>query len=449
MNDHEDRKHKLGEDSADTPEGQDKPSGDPAPKTAESPQESPPRPGKPGRLGKLIAAGIVVVFGLSFVALAQFLPARDRNTDETPQPPVSVRVAVVEPIDFTQRIVLDGGVEPNQVIEVAAEVPGQVETWAPRSRKGQPVPGTQIEEGDRVSKGDPILLIDDEDYVLTRDRTKAQMQYDANELMRMQDLARQGIATPSELERLETAYRQSKAAYRQAELDLRRTVIRAEADGVLNRILRREGEYVTRGMAVAEIVEIDHVKIVVWAPERYTHHLEVNGNQHEIVTSAAGPIGIRVPITYKASVADPATRSTRVEMIAANPAGSEGRTFFSGQIVTVRLNLRKLRNIIMVPLDAVIPLEQGKVVYVEKEGQAHRRRVEIDLDVVDGKMVRVLPARKDDNGDWIGLLPGEKLIVEGHRFVGPGQVVRVKNPPTTGQPVDAAIDPNTSPGATD
>ncbi len=58
-------------------------------------------------------------------------------------------------------------------------------------------------------------------------------------------------------------------------------------------------------------------------------------------------------------------------------------------------------------------LESSKVVYVA-EGQTARRR-EVKLGFMKGVSVQVLE----------GLGAGDKLIVSGHRYVGPGQKVRI------------------------
>ena len=85
----------------------------------------------------------------------------------------------------------------------------------------------------------------------------------------------------------------------------------------------------------------------------------------------------------------------------------------SGQIVRVRLTRRVLKNIIMVPLLAVIPMEDAKAVYVVEAGKAERR--EVKLGFLKGRSVLI----RD------GLRSGDQLIIAGHRYVGPGQPVRV------------------------
>ena len=84
----------------------------------------------------------------------------------------------------------------------------------------------------------------------------------------------------------------------------------------------------------------------------------------------------------------------------------------------------------MVPLLAVIPLEKGKAVYVVENDTAQRR--EVSLGIIRGTRIQILS----------GLRPGDRLIVAGHRFVGPGQAVRIIEDgdvgPADSQPEDAA-----------
>jgi multidrug efflux pump subunit AcrA (membrane-fusion protein) len=58
-------------------------------------------------------------------------------------------------------------------------------------------------------------------------------------------------------------------------------------------------------------------------------------------------------------------------------------------------------------------MERGNAVYVVNSETAQRR--EVELDVIKGDRVQITQ----------GLKPGDKLIVAGHRFVAPGQKVRI------------------------
>jgi membrane fusion protein (multidrug efflux system) len=112
---------------------------------------------------------------------------------------------------------------------------------------------------------------------------------------------------------------------------------------------------------------------------------------------------------FISELADPQTRSTRVEIALEN----KERLLRSGQIVQVRLTRRMLKDAILIPLLAVIPMEDGKAVYVVNSTEA--KRYDVELGVIKGDRVQVKS----------GLKPGDRLITSGHRFVAPGQTVQI------------------------
>ena len=201
----------------------------------------------------------------------------------------------------------------------------------------------------------------------------------------------------------------SKATLDEANAELERGTILAPISGILNRLPMEVGEYAMPGDCVAEIVEIDQVMVVVDVPERDVHFMHV-GQVAEIFTRASQETGLTGDITYISELADEQTRTTRLEISVENPEN----LLRSGQIVGVRLTRHVLTNVIMIGLGAVIPLENGKAVYVVNDEDRAERR-EIELGFIKGRSVQVIS----------GLQSGDRLIVAGHRYVGPGQPVTV------------------------
>jgi membrane fusion protein (multidrug efflux system) len=118
-------------------------------------------------------------------------------------------------------------------------------------------------------------------------------------------------------------------------------------------------------------------------------------------------------VTYRSEVADTSTRTTRIEVTVDNSK----RRLHTGMIVRARISRRNLTNVIMIPLSSVIPLEEGRVVYVVSGDRAERR--EVELGIIRGSQVQILG----------GLDSGELLVVRGHRQVGPNQLIRVVGEP--------------------
>lgn len=362
-----------------------------------------------------IISGILVIGALAAVGGVALLKP---PSNEPPPPeiiPVNVEVA---PVAATPQLAdtfdLSAVIEPEAVVQVAAEVSGRIEQFATRSQslawRGQQFPADQpVEEGQPIAAGDPIVHLNQDLYQARYDKALAQYEYDEREFRRIQDLYERGATSRVELDDARTARDISKAALDETQRELERTTIAAPIGGILNKLPVEVGEYAAPGQPVAEIVSIDRVKVAVYVPERDVYYLAV-GQPADVVALNPQETHHRGTITYISEIAEPATRSTRLEITIDN----RDHALRSGQIVIARLTRRILEDIIMIPLQAVIPLEVGRVVYVvDDNGQAQRREVQLGL--IKGQQVRVLS----------GLAPGDKLIVAGHRYVGPGQAVNV------------------------
>jgi membrane fusion protein (multidrug efflux system) len=340
--------------------------------------------------------------------------------DKTPEPsvevpPVQVEVLRVSAIrELADTFDLTAVIEPNRIVRVAAEVSARIEKMGSRSRRiewrGRVLPeGAPIDEGEPIRVGDAIVLLNQELLQARHAQANAQFEFDDIEYRRILNLYERATASKSELDDKRSRREISKAVLKEAAEALERTTVVAPISGILNKLPMEVGEYATPGSCVAEIVDIDVAKVVVDVPERDVHYLRADDTA-EIFSSIPDQPPLRGRITYISELADERTRTTRVEITVDN----RDRALRSGQIVRARLTRRILQGVIMIPLASVIPLEHGKAVYVVGPGDTAQRR-DVSLGFLKGRSVRVLA----------GLDPGDRLIVSGHRYVGPGQPVTV------------------------
>lgn len=375
-----------------------------------------PRPGRRW-LRLAICAGLIAL-GVVGVVLVARMPPASSPLPPTELAPVNVKTCRVTPVpELPDTFDLTAVVEPERVVRVSAEVAGRIERRAERvgalTWRGRDYPqGAVLDEGEPIAAGEPILYLNKDLLEARRDRVAAQFDYDEREFRRIQDLFERGSTSKTELDDARTRRDVSKAALDEVVRELERTTVVAPVSGILNRLPIEVGEYAGPGDVVAEIVVMDRVKVVVDIPERDVHFLKV-GDGVTIVALAPDERSLTGRITYINAVADPGTRTTRIEVLVDN----YGHLLRSGQIVRARLTRRVLRDVIMIPLGSVIPLERGRAVYVVRDGKAERRDVELGL--IKGRDVQVLS----------GLSVGDELIVEGQRYVGPGQPVRVVEEP--------------------
>jgi len=343
-----------------------------------------------------VKLAIVVVTLITLYLLANISSPKP-DVAATPAPPVNVTVLPVTPEPaLPDAFDLPAIVEPNQVVTIAAEVAGRVEWVGPR-------------EGAIVKTGDSLMRLNTDLLQAEFESSEAQAKNDQTEFERQQGLVKGGAAPSRELDQAATQLAISRARLEEVRARLQRTRIHAPTGGVLNDLPVEQGEYVQTGTPVAEIVQIDIVKVVVSIPEQDVAYF-APGQSVQILADIKGQQqSFNGTATFLSSVADPRTRSTRMEITVANPKG----LLHSGQIVRARLTRRIIENAIMIPLQSVIPMEDGYAAYVVESSKAQRRSVR--LGIIKGDRIQVLA----------GLQAGDQLIVAGHRFVAPGQDVRV------------------------
>ncbi len=364
-----------------------------------------------GLMRKLIPLWLVLIAAAA-VGVVAALPVKKDKPPSKPRPPVNITVEQIEVIPSEpDTFDLDGNVEPNKVVKVAAEVSGRIKRYGRHS-------GRVLKEGDFVKAKQPLMYLNKDLLKAAFDQARAKHEYDLTDFKRVQEAMKKNVATERDLAEAETNMAMSKAALAEIKAQLDRTTILSPVSGVVNRLPMKVGEYVQPGDCCAEIVDNDTVKVVVNVPELDIQFFRI-GQEQKIFYGSGNKNKFIGEISYISEVADKDTRTTRVELSVPNreDARNGRRKLYSGQIVTVRLKRKDRKNVIMVPLDAIIPLEKGYMVYVVQNGKAEpKNNVEIDIRFIKGKRILVTS----------GLAAGDRLILfPGNRKCGPGQAVRV------------------------
>ncbi len=409
-------------------------------KTTSSPPVLPTRKKtakQPGWLGRNWFGILVMIVAVgAVVALAKFLPKKDTKTTSTPPSPSAVRVMIVEnlkEVDDTFRIL--GSVEPEKIVNVAAEVPGQLKTLADKNdklldkltvKKAKSSGGT-VAEGDIVKKGQPLMYLDTDLVKADYDRVKADYDFAQRETARLEKLHAKNVATKAELDLAIKQRDMARADLERSAAHLQRAIIVAPIGGVLNRLPVEVGEYVTPGTAVAQIVDIDTVKVVMEIPERDISYLKV-GQDQAILFGKKDSKKIMGKIIYISALADDKAHTTRLEIRVDN----KDRLLHSGQMVYAELKRRTLKDVVMIPLKTIVPLEKGYVVYLSDNGKALRREIKLDRSMFRNNQIRITK----------GLKAGDRLIIE--PTIGPGQAIIEAD-----QKTEPQKSPTTAPAATD
>lgn len=377
--------------------------------------------------GRLIALVVVV----AAIAVALYFIFRKQPQPEV-IPTVTVETVQTEDMEIYGEYV--GRIRAQQFVEIRARVEGYFEEML-------------FEEGTYIQKDQVLFIIDPKLYRARVDKAYAQLQKDrALELKAKRDLDRirplfeQNAASQLDLDNAIASYESavsavmmSEADLTQAEMALGYTTVRSPISGYISERNVDIGTLVGPGgkSLLATIVKSDTVRIdfsmtaldYLKSKERNVnlgHQDPTRGwNPYITVTLADGSV---YPYSGLVDFADPqvdpqtGTFSVRAEM--PNP----DQSLLPGQFTKVRLLLDVRKSAVVVPAKAVIIEKGGSYIFVVRHNDTVERRL-IELGPETGN--KMIVER--------GLLPGERIVVEGYHKLMPGMKVEIVETPADGE----------------
>lgn len=355
-----------------------------------------------GTVVRAVAAaigGLVALVWLGFTAQA-------RAQDQDPQgpPPAIVEVAEASDEMMAPQVFMPGTVVSRNDSRIASEISGRV-IWV-------------ADEGVRVAEGDVIAEIDDRNLRLAVARGAAQIKrlearitYLRSDLKRVQELAETNHTPISRAEEAESTLAmteqelaEARISLEQAEIDMKRTRVRAPFPGRVVARLAQIGEYSTPGREIVRLVDTEHLEVRAQAPVALSAVLTDGLG----VTLRRGNNSVDSRIRALIPVGDEQSRSMeiRVDVPAAGDAMRPGGIYVVGAAVQVGLPSSVPEKVVAVPRDALVLRSEGTYVYrINEDNMAERLLVRPGA----AKGGRVAVAGGVESGDRVVIRGGERL----------------------------------------
>jgi membrane fusion protein, multidrug efflux system len=314
-----------------------------------------------------------------------------------------VRVQQFNATETTREILVSGRTDPNRTVEVRAETDGTVVSIS-------------AERGEVIKEGSLLLTLDIRDRNSQLSEAAALVAQRELELKAIENLLGRKFTTEVEIADARAQLESARASYEKIQLEISNTRITSPFDAVVQERTVEIGDFVRTGDAVAELVDLDPLIVSGEVNEREVSELGV-GSQGS--TKLVGGIELAGTIRYLAPVADPNTRSFKVELAVPNPDNSVR----AGQTAEMRLYADRIR--VHTLSAALLTLADDGTVgvkVVDNNDEARFYPIEIVGSSPDGMQVTGLP-------DSI------RLITVGQGFVTEGQKV---NPVMVSSPESAA-----------
>lgn len=312
-------------------------------------------------------------------------------------PATSVIVAAARVERFEDHIEALGTLRANESVELSSSI---TET----------VRAVYFDDGDRVATGKLLVEMTGDEEHAQLEEARATVEEARRQYERVQSLQQQGTAAASLLDERRRDWDIARARLVAIESRLADRLIKAPFAGVVGLRNVSVGALVEPGDLIATLDDDRQMKLEFTVPSLHLTSLKT-GMPVIAVTAAYGAREFRGEVKSVDSRIDPVTRSVLVRAVLPNP----DRALKPGLLMRVDL-LRSIRDSIVIPEEALIPLGNRQFVLVVNEAENN---------TVVRREVR-LGARRPGRAEILeGLQAGEKVITHGATRVKPGDQVIV------------------------
>ncbi|MSU69626.1 MAG: efflux RND transporter periplasmic adaptor subunit [Opitutaceae bacterium] len=293
-----------------------------------------------------------------------------------------VEVVAVSKRDLTDAINLVGSVAANESAQIRAEIAGQIREIL-------------FNEGERVSRGQILLKIDDSELAAQVAQAVAAFRLAELNFDRAQNLAKSNLITQADTDGARSEYLSAKAALALLRIRLAKTELKAPFAGVTGARSVSLGDYVnssTAAIPITTINDLSRMKIEFQVPERFLDEVKPGSTFRVQARSADQAAMIAGEVYFVSAVIDRATRSSEVKGYLLNPP----EQIKPGMFANVELVLNVHQGVLTVPEGAILVTPRGPqiIAVVEKDGVATADFVPVNLGLRARGLVEIEPVDK-------------------------------------------------------
>lgn len=311
------------------------------------------------KIKNLVYALIIIGFGvfITYRIMENKGDSENSKDQSAKKSPMKVKGIVVQPQTFDNNLSLSGSIEANEQVEIRSEISGIVES-------------INFQEGSNVSKGQLLFKVNDSELRAQLSQANTKENLAAENDRRAKLLLQKEAISQEEYDVARAEYASTKAQSQLIKAQLAKTSVRAPFSGKIGLRSISVGTYITPAILVSNLVNLGKLKITFSIPEKYATQIK---NNTELSFSVAGS-----PEKHKARVyaIEPsvavATRTLQVRAITENKDGK----LLAGTFANIELSLVQIKDAIVVPTEAVVPVQNGKKIFISNFGKAKEIMVE-------------------------------------------------------------------------
>lgn len=346
---------------------------------------------------KKISLSIIIIslFGLIGYRILSTVEKESKNKNKgDKKAPTAVNAILIDEEDFANTISLSGSIEANENVEIRSEVSGIVEK-------------IYFTEGSYVNKGQVLVKVNDIELRAQLSQAQTRQNLASENERRARLLLQKEAISQEEYDIASAEFRSLKAQTQLIQAQIAKTTIKAPFSGKIGLRNISPGTYVTPAQIISNLVNTSQLKITFSIPEKYANQVALNSKFKFKVSGNNEEFEAEI-YAIEPSI-DVTTRTLQVRAITDNKKNK----LFPGTYANVELPLSIVENAILIPSEAIIPIQNGKKVFVANN------------DIANEKIIKT-ESRTENNVLVIeGLKKGDTLITSGIMSLKTGSPIKV------------------------
>ncbi len=271
-----------------------------------------------------------------------------------------------------------------------------------------------VKEGQRVSKGQVLAMIDDGGLSSQVAQAESQASLAKTTFERQQRLWDQKIGSEMQYLQAKTQYESSQNMVAQIKSQLGKTTIRAPFSGIIDQVITDQGTVVGPGVSLFRIVNLNNMYVSAQIPESYLPTI-TKGKKVKVSFPVLGET-IDATVKQTSNYINPSNRTYGIEVEVPNKNG----TVKPNLTAKLSINDYTSEKAILIPLNVIN--ENGK-----GEQYVYTAFAKADDNLVLAQQTIITTGKSQ--GDFVevlsGLKAGNQVIVEGARSVKDQQEVKI------------------------
>ncbi len=302
------------------------------------------------------AAAVAVLLLLIIPKIVSSDKTGQKNSADKQSAVLSVEAYIAKPRVLNNKVLTTGNVLANEEVELRSEVSGKVTNILFR-------------EGTNVKKGDLLLKINDADLQAQLLRAQYISKLSEEKEYRQRKLLTREAISQEEYDAALNELNVNKSQIELIKAQIAKTEIVAPFNGRIGLRYVSVGSYITPSTDIASLQNIDPIKIDFSIPEKYAVSISPDDKINFKI------VGSDKTYTGKVYAIEPRINSlTRTLNIRAVCSNSDGR-LLPGAFADVELVLKDIKNALMIPTEALIPILKGQKLDIYSNGMVIQKEV--------------------------------------------------------------------------